>query len=331
MTEPLKHGSLFSGIGGFELAAEAVGWQNVFSVEHDEFCSKILQHHFPLTKHYNDIKQFDAKPYKGSIDIITGGFPCQPFSTAGKRGGVSDNRYLWPEMLRVIREVRPRFVVAENVRGLVNWSEGMVFETVLTDLEGEGFEVFPVVLPAASVNAPHRRDRIWIVAYAHDQGGAVRPEQVQGTHGEVPQRHNDAQSCNAGAADATNADAIRLQIGENAGEMGGGQSQVRGEGHQPTEPIKATGAAWDAPNANGSGARQDYGQGESGQPDQTRPPTNWQDFPTVAPLCGGDDGLPKELDGITFPKWRRQSIKAYGNAIVPQVALQIFKAIQQSL
>lgn len=291
MTEPLKHGSLFSGIGGFELAAEAVGWQNVFSVEYDEFCSKILEHHFPLTKHYNDIKHFNAKPYRGSIDIITGGFPCQPFSTAGKRNGVSDDRYLWPEMLRVIREVRPRFVVAENVRGLVNWSEGMVFETVLTDLEGEGFEVFPVVLPAAGVSAPHKRDRIFFIAYANQRD------------------------------DSRN-------TGENATASAKKWLQ---KWHSIWKPTKPNPLRESSSNANSAGERQNNRQGKPGQFDQTRSLADWKNFPTQSPLCGGDDGLPKELDGITFPKWKRQSIKAYGNAIVPQVALQIFKAIQQSL
>ena len=159
----MKHGSLFSGIGGFDLAAQWVGWDNVFHVERDPFCQQVLRHHFPKSESHEDIKEFDGTAYAGRVDIISGGFPCQPFSAAGKRGGTSDDRYLWPEMFRVIRQARPTYVVAENVRGLLSWNEGLVLDTVCADLEGEGYEVFPVVLPAASVNAPHRRDRIWIV------------------------------------------------------------------------------------------------------------------------------------------------------------------------
>lgn len=373
----MTHGSLFSGIGGFDLAAQWMGWENVFHVERDPFCQQVLRHHFPKSKSHEDIKEFDGTAYAGRVDIISGGFPCQPFSAAGKRAGTSDDRYLWPEMFRIIREARPTYVVAENVRGLLSWNEGLVLDTVCSDLESEGYEVCPVLLPAASVNAPHRRDRIWIVAHAfnckrasqgqgaslesirghnakqsqqwqqssllvdrsfglaqpapnaNDKGGAGGPRQVQGTNGEISQRDDHAQPCHPGAADATNANALRLQQRTDSREVGRGQSEVRREGNQFAEPIEATRAAWNATNTYGAGERQDHRKGESGQPHQKSPPRNWQDFPTVAPICGGDDGLPERLDGITFPKWRRESIKAYGNAIVPQVALQIFKAIQQ--
>ena len=253
----MTHGSLFSGIGGFDLAAQWMGWENVFHVERDPFCRKVLAHHFPESESFDDVKAFDATPFRGRLRVLSGGFPCQPFSTAGKRAGTSDDRYLWPEMFRIIREARPTYVVAENVRGLLGLNSGLVFDTVCADLENEGYEVFPVVLPAASVNAPHRRDRIWIVAHANDKGGTCGPRQVQNTDGEVPQRDDDAQPCDASA-------------------------------------------------------------------------TAWNDFPTVPPVCGGDDGLPQRLDGITFSKWRRESIKAYGNAIVPQVAYQIFQALEDS-
>jgi len=331
----MKHGSLFSGIGGFDLAAEWMGWENVFHVERDPFCRKILSHHFPKSQTHEDIKTFNGTAFFGGVDIITGGFPCQPFSAAGKRAGTSDDRYLWPEMFRIIREARPTYVLAENVRGLLSWNEGLVLDTVCADLESEGYEVCPVVLPAASVNAPHRRDRIWILA--------------------------------------TNAPALRLQQRTDSGEVGRGQSEVCEEGNQFAEPIEATRAAWDATNASGMGRqrrRSEEAQGREGQCPGLQPdvkgqgsgayatnadgeqlesrhkqgtptgttyakertesldgPRGWEEFPTFAPICGGDDGLPKRLDNITFPKWRRESIKAYGNAIVPQVAYQIFKAL----
>lgn len=269
----MKHGSLFSGIGGFDLAAEWMGWENLFNCEWEEFPRKVLKHHFPNAKQYGDIKEFNAATYAGRIDILTGGFPCQPYSTAGKRKGKEDERHLWPEMLRIIRECSPRWIVGENVRGIVSWNEGLVFEEVCADLEACGYSVQPFVLPACAVNAPHRRDRVWFIAYRNN----------------APTEH---------------------------------QIPTGGD-------VSASTFQQSAPNTNGGGKRQDNGQGKPGQFDQTRSVGNWENFPTQPPLCGRDDGLSKELDGITFPKWRRESIKAYGNAIVPQVALRIFEAIQE--
>ena len=160
----MNHASLFSGIGGFDLAAEWMGWNNVFNCEWEEFPRQVLKHHFPNAIQHGDIKELDATAYAGRIDILTGGFPCQPYSAAGKRKGKDDERHLWPEMLRVVQECAPRYVVGENVFGLVNWNRGMVFEEVCSDLEAEGYAVQSYVLPAASVNAPHRRDRVFFVA-----------------------------------------------------------------------------------------------------------------------------------------------------------------------
>jgi DNA (cytosine-5)-methyltransferase 1 len=164
----MTHGSLFSGIGGFDLAAEWVGWDNIFHCEYNPFAQKVLKHHFPNSKLYEDVRTFDATAYAGRIDIISGGFPCQPFSAAGKRKGTQDERHLWPEMLRIIHEVAPSYVVGENVRGLINWNGGLVFEEVCADLEAAGYEVTPYLLPACGKNAPHRRDRIWFIAYKGD-------------------------------------------------------------------------------------------------------------------------------------------------------------------
>jgi DNA (cytosine-5)-methyltransferase 1 len=131
---------------------------------------QVLKHHFPNAIQYGDIKELDATAYAGRVDILTGGFPCQPYSLAGKRKGKEDERHLWPEMLRVIRECAPRYVVGENVRGLVGWNGGLVFEEVCADLEACGYAVQPFLLPACGVGAPHRRDRIWFVAYADKHG-----------------------------------------------------------------------------------------------------------------------------------------------------------------
>ena len=161
----MRHGSLFSGIGGFDLASEWMGWENVFQVEWDSFCQKILTKNFPNVERHGDIKEFDGTKYRGLIDIISGGFPCQPFSVSGKRRGTEDNRYLWPEMLRVIKEIQPRYIVAENVHGLLTQQGGVVFETVYSQMENEGYEIQSVVLPACSLGAQHRRDRIWIIGH----------------------------------------------------------------------------------------------------------------------------------------------------------------------
>jgi DNA (cytosine-5)-methyltransferase 1 len=163
----MTHGSLFSGIGGFDLAASWTGWQNVFQVEIDHFCNQILQKHFPHAKRHDDIRNFNGKAYWGAIDILSGGFPCQPFSLAGSHKGKSDTRYLWPEMLRIIKEVQPTWVLAENVYGLVTLKGGMVLETVCADLESAGFEVQPYLVPACAVGAIHKRERVWVLAYSH--------------------------------------------------------------------------------------------------------------------------------------------------------------------
>lgn len=263
----MKHGSLFSGIGGFDLAAEWMGWENVFHCEREPFAQKVLKYHFPNSKLYDDITTFDATDYAGRIDILTGGFPCQPFSAAGKRQGTEDERHLWPQMLRIIREIKPSYVVGENVRGLLNWSGGLVFEEVCTDLEAEGYEVVPLLLPAAAVNAPHRRDRIWFVAHSY---------------GSEQTGHK------------------RANIEE--------EREVRR--NEESNVSRELSSSRDAPYTNNK-------------------PRGWEEFPTQSPICGGDDGLSKELDSITFPKWRNESIKAYGNAIVPQVVYEIFKAINK--
>jgi hypothetical protein len=120
----MTHASLFSGIGGFDLAAEWMRWENIFHCEWNPFGQKVLAHHFPNSKSYNDITKTDFTIHAGAIDVLTGGFPCQPYSLAGKQLGKEDERHLWPEMLRTIEEVKPTWVVGENVLGIVNWGGG---------------------------------------------------------------------------------------------------------------------------------------------------------------------------------------------------------------
>jgi DNA (cytosine-5)-methyltransferase 1 len=177
---------------------------------------------------------------------------------AGKRKGTEDERYLWGEMLRAIQEIKPKFVIAENVFGITNIDGGLVFEQVCLDLETEGYEVQPFIIPAAAKNAPHRRDRCWFIGVRN----ATDPDR-NGFH----KRNGN---------DEINASERRINAFGNANKI----------------------------------------------------PSDWEKFPTQSPICGGDDGLPIELDRITFSKWRAESIKGYGNAIVPQVALELFKVIE---
>lgn len=166
----MKLGSLFSGGGLGDLGFMAAGMDIAWQVEIDEYCQKILALRFPESEKYRDIKNIKGTAH-AKVDILTGGFPCQPFSVAGKQKGKEDNRYLWPEMLRVIKECRPRWVVGENVPGIIN----MALDTVCSDLEAEGYEVWPIVFPSHALGAWHKRDRLWIVGYSkHD--GLSKPE-----------------------------------------------------------------------------------------------------------------------------------------------------------
>jgi DNA (cytosine-5)-methyltransferase 1 len=289
----MTHASLFSGIGGFDLAAEWAGWENIFHCEWNPFGQRVLAHHFPNSKSYNDITKTDFSIHAGQIDVLTGGFPCQPYSMAGKRLGKADERHLFPHMLRCIKEVKPKWVIGENVRGLVNWNEGMVFNEVYDDLEREGYEVQSFLIPAAGVNAPHQRYRIWFVAYCNDkkQWGKNNNNGEWSNEKQEPYDRNELRNnirSISESEDVTNPTSIRQKSKMAFGEL---------------ERYKRFGFSNEF--------------------------NKWDTFPSESPLCGGDDGLSKELDNITFPKWRNESIKAYGNAIVPQVAYQIFKAINE--
>jgi len=334
----MRHGSLFSGIGGFDLAAEWMGWENVFHCEWMEFPRKVLDYYWPNADSYTDITKTDFKKYANTIDILTGGFPCQPFSLAGKRKGTNDERYLWHEMLRAIQEIKPKFVIAENVFGITNIDGGMVFEQVCLDLEAEGYEVQPYVLPAAAVNAPHRRDRVWFVAYRNtsntdswglersikvrrnseyairengiiaQKGDAADTESQSGEWMQSKQRELSQQEqrefgrthSKIGNRNASDTECIRLEHGTDTGKVSGKETNAKREWNQSALSVKT----------NGNGYK-----------------SNWENFPTVSPICNGNDGLSDRLDSITFPKWRNESIKAGGNAIVPQVAYELFKQL----
>lgn len=273
----MNHAALFNGIGGFQLAAEWLGWNNVLSVEIDKWCNKVTKQHFPDCMQYENIHNFDAKPYEGQIEIISGGFPCQPFSVAGKQRGKNDDRHLWPEMLRVIREARPTWVVGENVSGIIN----MALDEVIADLESEGYEVEPIIIPAVAANAPHRRDRVWIIAYSDSHG---KDRDGSGLASLDKERHGE-EEVQGRAVLGVGLEYANNEAASNADNIGIRCDQSR------QRQIKLARSGWDS---------------------------NWLQVATK--LCRMDDGLPGPVD-------RNKRLKSLGNAIVPQIAYEIFKAI----
>jgi len=165
----MKVGSLFSGIGGMDLGLERAGMEVIWQVEIDSWCRRVLAKHWPGVRRYDDIKTINPEQLE-SVDLLCGGFPCQPASQAGKRKGTADERWLWPEFYRFIRSLRPRWVLVENVPGLLSVNSGSAFGEVLRDLASSGYCVEWDCIPAAAVGAPHRRDRVWIIAYTNGKG-----------------------------------------------------------------------------------------------------------------------------------------------------------------
>jgi DNA (cytosine-5)-methyltransferase 1 len=290
----ITHYDLFAGIGGFSYALDTIF--NDHDIKHifcewERFPTAILKKHWPEGIFYGDIRDLiadtditgrervgredegrhgqrsrEVQDKKQEMVILTGGFPCQPFSQAGRRQGTSDDRYLWPEMFRVIQNVKPDWVIAENVRGLVTWNEGMVLETVCADLESEGYEVQPLVIPAVAIGAPHRRDRVWIVAHAKDADDRRNTRKLPSTYEQ--------------------------------------QATERQE-ERTAEPSSTSGRQWEQ---------------------------DWREVALATCYDGVDDGLPRWMDGTTISaaRHRKERLKACGNAIVPQVAMEIFTAIKLS-
>ena len=435
----MTHGSLFSGIGGFDLAAQWAGWTNSFNCEINPFCKTVLAYHFPDAKQYSDIRTTDFTVWRGLIDVLSGGFPCQPFSLAGKRKGTKDDRHLWPEMLRAIREISPRWVVGENVFGIVNWSDGLVFEKVCAELETEGYEVQPYILPACAVNAPHRRDRVWFVAhsadaraeglrerqepadkcrtaaYAESLGSSIPGQARNGRRGfenrrTIPDWENfptqpPVRCGNDGLSTPTHARTIsnestmdrtelilrclkegRIETDPETGKIY--SRMVRGHEGEKIElhgsmcngylvhsikykgikkQVRAHKIIWISINgtydenllmidhinrnrkdnrignlrlvtAKGNRANSTPYEGRLSQEDKDRMYFLHTDGNMSFRELSKDFGISKSrvqqivsehsgMDGITFPAWRRESIKAYGNAIVPALAYRIFDTI----
>jgi DNA (cytosine-5)-methyltransferase 1 len=313
----ITHYDLFAGIGGFSLALEEVFDEPIRHIfcEWESFPTAVLRQHWPDGEFWGDIAELVANTNSQRLQgqnerksrgksgsgehftIVTGGFPCQPFSHAGRRKGTADDRYQWPNMFAVIRNTKPEWVIAENVRGLVTWSEGLVLETVCADLESEGYEVQPLIIPAVAVGAPHRRDRVWIIGHRTDTNSQRVSDgfgEVQKAYGEVPQRNDHAEPINTSGR--THADPRRERRSKGVGES------VRPESQESERPNRQ-------------------------YPDWSR---NWQEVAFATCDDSMDDGLSRLVDGVSYSraKWRKDSLKAYGNGIVSQVAMEIMIGIK---
>lgn len=394
MKRIIRHASLFSGLGAPELVASWLGWQNVFHCEISDFCNTVLNYWFPNSIGYEDIKKTDFSEWRGRVDVLTGGFPCQPFSAAGKRLGADDNRYLWPEMLRAIREIQPTFIVGENVAGILSMvqpgsavkvgceaslfdasdnvyrkEQQFVTETICSDLEREGYSVQAFVIPACSVGAPHKRNRVWFIAHRPDAGTEdLQPAGQDGIHAfgyasdshgiglyhgsgiwqgrqnsensirDIPQGYARGQfQSRTGKICSAAPDTDRFRGNELLKEVQ--SSKPNGE------RIDSLGIQWTSSDPNGE--RRFPGEShdellekaqeekrDAKQPVRTdRPQYWWREFPTVPPVCNGNDGLPFDVSRLSIPfnLWVRESIKALGNSMVPQVVMEILLAIENEL
>lgn len=322
----ITHASLFSGFGAAELAAEWIGWRNMFWCEIDPFPRRVLQYWFTNQIGYEDITKTDFTRWRGRIDVLTGGFPCQPFSLAGRRKGADDDRYLWPEMLRAIREIRPSWVIGENVAGILTMVQSgreievehqasifeeadketlleqeYVIETICCDLEREGYSVQPFVIPACSVGAPHRRDRVWFIArriapHSESHGDSGKPDSFYQEERRPEYRMYAELIQHGGVLSETDAETNNKLL-----------SCRNPKGHEERNDKRFI--------------LEPYGC-----------QTMWKNFPTQPSVCRGNDGLPFNVERLTvsFRKWREGTIKGYGNAIVPQVMYEIFRAIEHS-
>ena len=388
----MTHASLFSGIGGAEIAATWMGWRNLFHCEINPFGRKVLEYWYPNSTSYEDITKTDFSEWRGRVDVLTAGFPCQPFSVAGQRKGADDDRYLWPQVVRAVREIRPAWVVGENVAGILTMvqpgeevevgsgsalfdenhlyrtEQQYVIETVCQYLEREGYSVQPFVIPACAVGAPHRRDRVWIIAHRADAGAeTMQCGRENGVHAAGFAAYTDINRqrgrknqqvavawCQGASHDCTcGEDGAAPDTDEHR------HTPCREGGRIETEredrfALPGEREVWSQRSDRSPGLSRDAtytqrirrceselydGKSEKTQQEECGeqqfggtdcPQSKWRNFPTQPPVCSGNDGLSLGLVGITFPKWRSEAIKALGNAWVTAVAYEIFRAIQQA-
>ncbi|KKN55718.1 hypothetical protein LCGC14_0579270 [marine sediment metagenome] len=310
-------GSLFSGIGGFELAATCAGIKPLWSNEIDSFCCKVLRKNFDHEIIEKDIREIGKHNLK-SVDIITGGFPCQPFSQAGKRKGTKDDRYLWSEMLRVIRELKPSYVIGENVAGLLSMENGKTLENILIDLENEGYRTEIFTIPACAIGAWHRRDRIWIIAYngSWNTWGGDESKQAKMRRHE-PRKNTKTSSSFSGQNNSGGISKRKLEATitlENASNATSKRLE-RKKWIQKSKRFDQRGK--NATNPNHTNRKEQWKQ-KSNQKELTtiRCDSWWEVEPNVGRVANGIPGRVDRLKGL-------------GNAIVPQVAYELFKVIKE--
>ena len=318
----LTHLSLFSGIGGLDLAAEMAGFRTVGQCEWADYPTKVLEKHWPDVPRWRDIRtltgeSFYEKTGMRTVDVISGGFPCQPFSVAGKRRGKEDDRYLWPEMLRVISELRPAWVVGENVAGIVN----MALDQVYTDLENEGYTVQAFIIPACAVDAPHRRDRVCIVGWKRSACNLFYSNSESAEYKNIGKSEKGKQeqprACGL-YTDVSDSESIRLQREWSGGDQIGG---TRPEKAQPERRC-------DVLSDTDHGSRFVRRDGEFPAVEETA--TSWADHRGRAPEYVTGEWWPAEpnvgrvANGVPS---RVDRLKCLGNAVVPQQFYPIFQAI----
>jgi len=290
---PLKVLDLFSGIGGFSLGLESTGYfETVAFCEKDEFCKKVLQKHWSQLKIYDDVRSLHDT--KIQADVVTGGFPCQSFSQAGLQKGRTDDRWLWNEMFDVIKQVKPRWVIGENVQGIINIEEGMVLRQVQNDLDSEGFKVQCFIIPASGIGAWHNRNRVWILACNISDTNSIR------------HRRGNSTRC----ADEEWTFLPREQEG---GKMGSKTERRSNVSDTMSERFQKH-------NISQKPKKQNFSSRKVNE-DETKQ-TWWQ---TESRICGVPDGVSYGVD-----RDRAKRIKALGNSIVPQIARQIGLAIMEA-
>jgi len=303
------HLDLFSGIGGFALAARWAGFRTIGFCEIDSYCRRVLARNFPNVPIAGEIAQFHPP---AGVDLVTGGFPCQPFSYAGKRGGAADDRALWPEMLRVVSEARPAWVLGENVAGII----GVELDTVLSDLEGIGYSTRTFVIPACAVDAKHRRNRVWIVGHdpnANRSNGSAQSWQQQEGVSEEPDRVR--------AVDVAHTRRERGNgwSGQCLGSEGTGARDQLGRSSEHTGNVADT----EEERLQGKwagGKQESHSHGGSRLSVCCRWPDEEEWFT--------QSGMGRVAHGV---RNRVERLKALGNAIVPQVAYQILRAIKDQI
>ena len=329
----LKVLDLFSGIGGFSLGLERTGFfETVAFCEQDKYCQEVLQKHWKGVKIYDDIKKLEGKEIQdrhGRIDICTGGVPCQPFSVAGKQNGTNDDRYLWPDMFRIIEQLEPTFVIIENVKGLINIQEGMVFETVCSDLESEGFEVQAFVIPAAGVGAPHKRERVWIVGYSEYNGSLTAEIERRDfeTNAWAQEGENETSESERAGRPSDNAvmENSRRSLRQRTSIRKEDENEIGKENADQHQRSSRTSES-DVATTESQSSNSKYNRKESGETSEQKQiesrgsdswslrEANWSVEPDVGRVAHGVPG-------------RAHRLRALGNSIIPKIAEEIGRAI----